>query len=239
MARCFVGLPHLRGKLTRYAERFDMVEVRPIDTPLPDPAKLERWREQLPPAFAFSVVLPRVVGELTSGPAFDQALAQSFEVARALQARCVILATPASVRPTKPNRERIVELGRKLPEHGHLCGWQPAGMWELEDVVGIAQRAGLLPVLDAARDPLPPGPVVYTRVQALGLASQLGAASIERIAAQLQSRREAFVVVDPSAAQRVRNALGATTERREPRRLAPALFRPGQPPVLNADDEEQ
>jgi uncharacterized protein YecE (DUF72 family) len=239
MARCFVGLPQLRGKLARYAERFDMVELRPLDTPLPEPARLARWREQVPPAFAFSVVLPRAVAELAAGPASEQAMAQSLEVARALQARCLVLATPPSVRPTQANRERIVELGRQLPDHGHVAAWQAAGMWELEDVLATAHRAGLLPVLDAARDPLPSGPIVYTRVQALGQASQLGASSLERIVLQLQGRREAFVVVDAEAAQKVRGALSGTAERREPRRLAPALFRPGQSHMLNADDEEQ
>ena len=58
MARCFVGLPQLRGKLKRYAERFDMLELRLDDSAMPDPAKLERWRSQVPPSFAFSVVLP-------------------------------------------------------------------------------------------------------------------------------------------------------------------------------------
>jgi len=239
MARCFVGLPQLRGKLARYAERYDMVEVRPLDTPLPAPAQLGRWREQVPPSFAFSVVLPRAVAELAPGPTLERALEHSLEVARALQARCLILSTPATVRPTKPNRERIMELGRRLPEHGHVIGWQPAGMWEVEDVFATAHRAGLLPVLDAARDPLPPGPIVYTRIQTMGQASQLGAASIERIVLQLQSRREAFVVVDAGAAQRVRLALSDTTELREPRRLASPVFRPGHSTVLNADDEEQ
>jgi uncharacterized protein YecE (DUF72 family) len=240
MARCFVGLPQLRGKLTRYAERFDMVEVRPLDTPLPEPSQLARWREQVPPAFAFSVVLPRAVTELVPGPGLEQALGKSLDAARALQARCVILATPATVRPTKPNRERIVELGRRLPEHGHVVGWLPAGMWEIEDVFATAHRAGLLPVMDAARDPLPQGPIAYTRIQTMGQASQLGAASIERIVLQLQGRREAFVVVDAGAAQKLRAALSDTTERRAPRRLGSAVFRPGgHAAVLNADDEEQ
>ena len=56
MPRVLIGLPALKGKLERYAERYDMVELRPVDTPLPRSSKLEAWRSQVPPAFAFSIV---------------------------------------------------------------------------------------------------------------------------------------------------------------------------------------
>lgn len=229
----------MRGKLKSYAERYDLLEVRPVDTPLPPASKLERWRGQVPPSFAFSVVLPQAVGELGRGADFEAALRQALDAAKALQARCLVLATPPGVRPTKANRERLVAIASRLPEHGHVVAWSPAGMWELEDVVATAHRAGLLAALDAARDPLPPGPIAYTRIRALGQASLLGATSIERIALQLRGRREAFVVVDGAAAARVKAALADAPDRREPRKLASTLFRPATPAVLTADDEEQ
>lgn len=239
MARCLIGLSRLRGKLARYAERYDLAEVQPLDGALPGPAKLKHWREQVPASFAFSVVLPRVVARLRPGAELDAALAQSVEVARVLQARCVILATPADVRPTKANRERIVELADRLPRHGHILGWQPAGIWELPDVYETADRAGLLAVLDGVRDPLPPGPVAYTRVRTLGQAAQLGVGSLERLAEQLHDRREAFVVVDAPSAGTVRAGLAAMIDRRRAAGPGPALFRPAAMRPLEIDDEEQ
>jgi len=150
-----------------------------------------------------------------------------------------VLRTPLSVRPTKANRQRIAKLAARLPEHGHVLGWQPSGVWEVEDVAETASRAGLIAVLDAARDPLPPGPVSYTRIRSLGSSSQLGAGAIERIAQQLRGRRECFVVVDPQAAGRMRADLPAALGRSESRRSMPSLFRPGQPAALAIGDEEQ
>src|SRR6185436_12925372 len=100
MARLLVGLPALQGELEKYQTRFDMVELRPIDTPIPRPGTLRKWRKAVPPGFVFSIILPRVVGELAPGPALDEALAGSLEAASTVEARCIVLQTPASIRPT-------------------------------------------------------------------------------------------------------------------------------------------
>src|SRR5687767_13015813 len=100
MARLVVGLPALLGDLAKYQSRFDLVELRPVDTSLPRVGTLRKWRKSVPPAFVFSVVLPRAVSELAAGPELEEALETSLLVAAAVEARCVVLPTPASVRPT-------------------------------------------------------------------------------------------------------------------------------------------
>src|SRR5262245_36423559 len=127
--RLLVGMPALKGKLERYAERYDMVELRPVDTALPRAAKLEAWRTKVPPAFAFSIVLPQAVASMEGGADSDTALSESLETARLLQARCIVLATPPGVRPTRKNRERIAALADRLPRGGHLLAWHAMGMW--------------------------------------------------------------------------------------------------------------
>ena len=67
MARLLVGLPALRGDLGKYTSRFDLVELRPVDTSLPRLKTLRKWRASAPPSFAFSVVLPHLVSELAPG----------------------------------------------------------------------------------------------------------------------------------------------------------------------------
>src|SRR6185503_16527661 len=113
-----VGLPALQGDLEKYQSRFDMVELRPIDTSVPRVQTLRKWRKSVSPGFVFSVVLPRVVGELAPGAALDQALAASLEIAAAIEARCVVLKTPASVRPTATNRRRLAAVFDRIPPEG-------------------------------------------------------------------------------------------------------------------------
>jgi len=238
MARILIGLPALKGKLDKYAKRYGMVELRPVDTPLPHGGKLAAWREQVPPSFAFSVVLPRSVAMLERGREPEEALRAAVDAARQLQARVIVLATPPTVRPTPAHRKRIKALAKKLPSEGHVLAWHAMGMWETEDVMATSNEAGFLPVFDAAQEPLPPGPVAYTRIRSLGHSARLGADRVAIIARQLLGRREAFVVVDAEIAGAVKAGLEAAAQAGDARAPVPALFRPGQDALLH-DDEEQ
>lgn len=239
MARLLVGLPAPQGDLEKYATRFDMVEVRPVDTVMPKVGTLRKWRKSVPPSFVFSVVLPRVVGDLTPGAALDQALTTSLEVAAALEARCIVLATPPDVRPTATNRKRIAAIFERIPPEGLVRCWEPAGMWEREDVLATARDLGVVPVFDAAREALGPGPLAYTRLRALGKSAALGQATIDRVAERLRRRRESFVVVEgPREAQRVKAALVAALAKKPARAMSATVVRPAIS-TLVAEDEEQ
>lgn len=239
MARLLVGLSAPQGDLVKLSNRFDVVEIRPVDAALPKPGTLRRWRKSVPPSFAFSVVLPRVVGALAPGAELDQALAAALEVAAALEARCVVLQTPPEVRPTSANRKKIGAIFERIAPEGLVRCWEPSGIWEREDVLSVTRSIAVLPVFDAAREALGPGPIAYTRLRALGKSAALGQATIERIAERLRRRREAFVVVEgPREAQRVKAALTTELARKPARVSGVTVVRPNIS-TLVAEDEEQ
>jgi len=239
MARLLVGLPSLVGDIEKYVKRFDMVELRPVDMSIPRASTLRSWRKSVPPGFVFSVVLPRIVGELGTGKEVDDALATALEVATQVEARCLLLSTPASVRPTAQNRKRLGAMIERLPRDGVVLCWEPAGIWEAEDILAVARGMGALPVVDAAREPVAPGPIAYTRLRALGKASSIGAKAMDRVAERLRGRREAFVVVDGAGeAARVKAGLAVALARGKAQPAGPLLVRPGSNALL-AEDEEQ
>jgi uncharacterized protein YecE (DUF72 family) len=239
MARLLVGLPALLGDIQRYKKRFDMVELRPVDSSLPRIATLRGWRKNVPPGFVFSVVLPRAVGEVVEGRELDEALQTSLEAATAVEARCLVLATTPAVRPTAQNRKKLLALFARLPQEGVVIAWEPSGIWEREDVIALARAGGVIPVLDAAREPIPPGPIAYTRLRALGKGSALGAAAIQRVADHLRGRREAFVIVEGAMdATRVRAGLLEALAKSKVKPAGGMLVKPISSPLL-AEDEEQ
>jgi uncharacterized protein YecE (DUF72 family) len=243
MARLHVGLHALQGDIKKYKEQLDLVEIRPVDTSLPAAAGLRKWRKAVPPGFVFSVVLPRAVGELSAGKSLDDALASSLDVATALEARCVVLPTSTEIRPTAQNRKRIAALFARIPKEGTLRFWEPRGMWEREDVLDTARAADVLPIFDAAREEPPRGPVVYTRLRALGAQGSPSAAALDRVARRIAGRREVFVVVEGSrgGALRVKSALVAALARQRDVPEAGPVIAPVTPVVrpLVAEDEEQ
>ncbi len=238
MARILVGLATLTGDIKKVVDRFDLVEVRLSAGSWPKDATLKRWRKTAPPAFVFSVVLPPAVATLATDAEATEALADALHVAAILEARCILLQTPADVRPTTANKKRIAALFKNVPSEGTVRCWEPAGVWEAEDTVATARAAHVLPVLDAAQESLPPGPLAYTRLRALGKAAA-SARTIERLSAALRDRREAFVVVeDPKEAAVVRGALPTSVAKARGGHAGPIIVRPNMMPLV-AEDEEQ
>src|SRR5262245_27213413 len=130
---CHVGLPLLEGALERYAEKYDFLELRPGEAPVPKAATLRSWRRKVPPSFVFSVVVPRAVGELNASPALDEGLEQSLAIAREVEARCIVITTPPSITPTELNKKRLAALVKQLPHDAVTLAWEPRGIWEIEE----------------------------------------------------------------------------------------------------------
>jgi uncharacterized protein YecE (DUF72 family) len=225
MGRILVGQSSLSGTIESYSERFGLVEVTPVDQPLPQGARLRSWRKKAPPGFVFSVVLPQVVGALTASPEGEVALVESLGAARLLEARAVVLRTPPSVRPTSTNKKRIEAVLGRVPAEGVLRAWEPSGLWEREEAVSFARSIGVACVLDGTQDKLPAGPTVYTRLRDAG-GRNLSSGALDGLAKQLAGRREAFVVIESPA----RGALGEEVPRRA-RGAAPGASRGGAGPA--------
>ncbi|HOU94925.1 MAG TPA: DUF72 domain-containing protein, partial [Polyangiaceae bacterium] len=79
-----VGSTGFRGPIERYAGKLDLLELRAEPGVLPRSSTLRAYRRAVPAGFEFSVLLPRVVGELEPGAALETALGRSVEVAEIL-----------------------------------------------------------------------------------------------------------------------------------------------------------
>ena len=162
MARPHVGLPTLEGDLERYAEKYDLLELRPGDSPIPKPPTLRAWRSKVPPSFVFSVVFPKVVGELKPSPALDAALEQALGVARDVEARCFVIATPPSVTPTELNKKRLAALVERIPHDAATLAWEPRGVWESDEATSRWPTSSAWCSSSTPRaSPRPRGPTAY------------------------------------------------------------------------------
>jgi hypothetical protein len=143
------------------------------------------------------------------------------------------------VRPTSANKKRLAALFERIPREGTVRCWEPTGLWEREEVLATARALGVLPVFDVARESPGAGPIVYTRLRALGKTAVLSAATVERIAERLRRRREVFMVVEGGAeAGRLKQALAHELAKKPLRSSGVTVVRPGVS-TLVAEDEEQ
>ncbi|HEV8550186.1 MAG TPA: DUF72 domain-containing protein [Polyangiaceae bacterium] len=205
------GLPRLKGRLGEYKKAFDFVEV--LCDPAPPTLKhLGRLRREAPEGFHFGLVAGRALSELGSTTPDAALIEATRRAAQALEARWLLLRTPASAGPSARTRTKLARLVEALGGAASALAWEPRGMWTDEELMAVTEELGLTLVRDLAEQDAPPAPIVYTRLLALGRNSRLGSGAIERVTDRLDEAKEAFIVIEGDGAvgvaKRLRASLG-------------------------------
>jgi uncharacterized protein YecE (DUF72 family) len=205
--RFHIGAKALRGPITAYAKRFDLLEV-PVGvegegrkaSSDPNLATLRRWRKSVPPHFTFSVVAGPAVGRLKPGEGLERELSAARAAVDALEARCLVVRTPMEVTPSALWKDRMAKLVARFPRDATHVVWEPGGVWETGEAAVAAKSWGAVLAVDASREPVPAGSVAYVRLRALGETRSFGSAALERVARSIGSRRDAFVIIETDTA---------------------------------------
>ena len=246
--RWHIGAKHLRGAIAAYAKRFDLLEVRITHptpgeadaVPGPSLATLKRWRKSVPPAFDFAVVAGPHLSRVKASPAVDKELDAAREAIDALQARCFVLRTPPDVTPTSLWRDRIAKIVSRMPHDVTHFVWEPSGVWEVADAASQAREWGAVLALDPARELVPPGPVAYLRMRAMGETQSFGPIALERIVKAVGERREVFAIIETDTALTEAKRLRALARRGRPAPVGGAtrLVRPRGDIIVRDDEQE-
>ncbi|HWP08389.1 MAG TPA: DUF72 domain-containing protein, partial [Polyangiaceae bacterium] len=193
--RLHFGLPRLKGRLPEYAKAFNLVEV-PCEPAPPTAKHLGRLKREAPEGFEFALVAGKALAELGSSSP-DAALVEATrQAAVALGARFIVLRTPASAGPSARTRAKLARMKELLDGAAGGIAWEPRGMWTDEEVVEVAGELGVTLVRDLAEQDPAPGPLVYTRLLALGRNARLGSGAIERVSERLAEAEEAYIVIE-------------------------------------------
>jgi len=224
------------GELLRRAEPGESAEAAPG----PSLATLRRWRKSVPPHFDFAVVAGPHLSRVKASDAAEQELEAAQTAIDALQARCFVLRTPPDVTPTALWRERIAKIVNRLPHDVTHFVWEPSGLWEVADAAAQAREWGIVLALDPARELVPPGPVAYLRLRALGETQSFGPIALERIVKAVGPRREVFAIIETDTAISEAKRLRQLARRGRPESVGGAtrLVRP-RGDILVRDDEQE
>jgi uncharacterized protein YecE (DUF72 family) len=247
--RWHIGARHLRGAIAAYAKRFDLLEVRASQPapgegsdapPGPSLATLRRWRKSVPPHFDFAVVAGPHLSRVKASDAGEQELEAARAAIDALQARCFVLRTPPDVTPSALWRERIAKIVSRLPRDVTNFVWEPGGVWEIADATAQAREWGVVLALDPSREAVPPGPVAYLRLRALGETQAFGPIALERIVKAVGARREVFAIIETDTAITEARRLRQLARRGRPEAVGGAsrLVRPRGDIVVRDDEQE-
>lgn len=193
------SLDHLPGPKYLAALRFAEVSLR---APLPRASTLRQKRGQLPPDVVLSLRAPKSAivgsrGPLRFDSELEAGLAWLLAAREALQARLVVLPTPADLTPGGRSRDLLAAYVDKLPrEPERPFVWAPHGPWEREQAERVASELGLVLAFDPLEEDCPQGPIAYARLIALGARRSFSPALLEDALSALPQGLPSYVVIE-------------------------------------------
>lgn len=194
-------LDSLPGAKYTAALRYAELSLR---SPLPRAPTLKRARYAFPEGFRVGLRFPASAivskrGALRFDDAMEASLDWSLHAAEALAARVAILCTPVDATPGGRDRELLREYVRRLPTvEGRSYVWVPSGLWEQDDAARFAVDLGLVLACDPLETSIPPGPIAYCRLLAVGGRTRFSEAMLARVCEQLEAvgPETAYVAID-------------------------------------------
>jgi len=165
-------------------------------------------RATLPGDFALALRAPRHAVVSARGPLRpDSELEAGLEwlkaAADALQARAVIIHTPAELTPGARSRDLLREYIARLPRvSGRHYVWAAQGAWEPEEAQRVCDELGLCRAFDPLESRASASAVVYATLRALGHRAGFSYASLaDAVTRTLEhGPEEAFISVDAERA---------------------------------------
>ena len=188
------GWGFYRGGLKGYRQKFDLVEVQQTFYRLPQVKTAERWREEAPGNFEFTVKAWQAITHPPGSPTWRrsglgpeelrgreygwlrptrdnfEAWEKILEICRALRARVCVIQTPPNFGCTEDNVEGMEEFLSSIERKRLVLAWEPRGDWNdhPEVIRRVCRRLRLVHVVDLMRrEPLFTPSIHYTRLHGL------------------------------------------------------------------------
>lgn len=183
------------------ALRFAELALRP---PLPRANTLASIRKTLPSDFVLTLRAPRSAVVSARGPLREDAelraaVSSTLEAATALQARAVLIHTPAELTPGARSKELLRAYVEQLPRVAdrHYV-WAAQGAWEPEEMQALCAELGLVRAFDPLETSSSPDEVVYATLRALGHRAGFSYSALEDALTRTMEHgpTEAFLSVD-------------------------------------------
>lgn len=156
----------------KYYERYSLLEVQKTFYKPPQLKTVERWREQAPDNFEFTLKAWQLITHEPSSPTYAKARLQMPEdrrhrygsfrptdevfvaweetrrQAEALRARLVIFQCPASFTPSHEHKENMRDFFRQIERGDLILAWEPRGKWGEVEIKELCQELDLVHCVD-------------------------------------------------------------------------------------------
>jgi hypothetical protein len=199
-----VGLTTVTGSIERYAERFDLLELRIDPEKLPPNPTLRKMRARAPKLVTSFFLPGRALSALLPAPDAIQPILAAADV---LGASWFVLQTGTDLGPSQRTKDRLAALSERLLGSSRKVAWEPHGIWDDQGSEEYAAALGISLVQDLSVTRGAGPDVIYTRLRSLGPGAQLRSSALEHLAIEIGDAEQAFVVIEGRPSQRARSRI--------------------------------
>jgi uncharacterized protein YecE (DUF72 family) len=183
------GFPQARQM---YYRTLPLVEVQKTFYQPPRVKTSQKWRQEAPPYFEFTLKAWQLITHRPSSPGYRRlshpipakqrdaygsfkptsenfkAWKETLDVAHALEAEIVVFETPASFGPGPRNTANMREFFSTIQRNGLQLAWEPRGKWTREGAGELCRELDLLHIVDPFQGREKAGSVIYWRLHGVG-----------------------------------------------------------------------
>jgi uncharacterized protein YecE (DUF72 family) len=185
-----VGLCGWTINADTYFRTFDTLEVQQTFYEPPSRLTMDRWREQAPPGFVFTIKAWQVITHRATSSTYrrlrtevNRAECGAFQLnetvmnawkvtrdcARILRAKAILFQCPASFKATEENVEamrRFFDAIERLPDVHYL--WEPRGPWPDDLLIDVCRELDLVHTVDPFLRDSVTSDIEYWRLHGIG-----------------------------------------------------------------------
>lgn len=179
------GFP--KGK-KKYFEQFNLVEIQQTFYKAPLMTTAQKWREEVPKDFEFSIKAWQDITHLPSSPTYRKAGLQvpageennygffkpsqkvfeawekTRDIARILKAKVIVFQCPAKFTPITENVKNMRYFFTSIDRGDFVFAWEPRGEWSKEVIVALCQDLNLVHCVDPVENKAVYGKLKYFRL---------------------------------------------------------------------------
>ncbi len=176
-----------KGK-RKYCEQFKLVEIQQTFYKPPLIATAQRWREEVPEDFEFSLKAWQEITHLPSSPTYRKASLQvpagkegnygffkpseevfeawgkTRDIAQVLKAKAIVFQCPAKFTPITENVQNMRYFFTNIDRGDFIFAWEPRGEWRDDVITALCQDLDLVHCVDPFESKAVYGKLKYFRL---------------------------------------------------------------------------
>jgi len=177
----------------QYYTIFKVVEVQQTFYEPPLPETLEKWRDEAPDGFEFTIKAWQLITHTPSSPTYrklkrtsiDTGKAELYgnfrltaevlhawevtrEAANILKAKVIVFQSPAAFQPTDENKDNLRRFFDRIRDPNFIYVWEPRGKWRPNEIRKLCEELGVVDCVDPFKRQKTVGEITYYRLHGKG-----------------------------------------------------------------------